>query len=334
MGVSVFVDMVKVSQYHGERCPELVGGLTFKYDDDGDLVTETGHNKALRGSFSTALQVKSHGGRVTVRGNPSRFNRPDNLFGYDIDECLTIINVELGKLGLPAFTAGEELPTTVSSIDGWHGLPDWSGATISELHLTENYSAGSDLLARLAIKAYQSRAVAYMRKAVYGEETAYFHNTHRTVKAYRKGPDMAVHCKESPWREWALEQGIVRHEVELHYRYLQKTGLRFWGNCTMARLYRLFEKESAALGRPELSFEPLDIDTLPPQCRVPYAAWLKGEDLRALLPRATFYRYRKLLRERGVDIAEVRPFGQAIPIVRVVELAPARAPVGYWQEAA
>lgn len=247
---------------------------------------------------------------------------------------MRIVNGELARLGLPAFTRGVEMPTTVRSIDGFHGLPDWSGATFSRLDLTRNFEAGSDLAARLAIKAYSARAGKYMRKSVYGEETAMFHNTRRTIKAYRKGPDMLVHAKESPWCEWAMKAGIVRHEVSVKYRYLHDTGLRFWGNLDMAKLYTLFDKETAVLGSPEVQHDPIELSHLDPATRVVYAAWLKGTDVRTLLRKSSFYKHRARLKVHGIDIAEVRPFAEATPIVRVVELVPATAPAGYWQEAA
>lgn len=331
-----FVDYLSVRQYHGDLAREFVGTLTFGLDDSGSVERESARGRPIEGSFSTKLFVKSHAGTVTVTGNPSRWNRPDNLFGFSLDDCMAIVNRELGRLGLPPFTQGEPIYTQsdIRSIEDADKLPQWTGARFSVIHLTRNMVAGSDFLAKLAIRSYAARSGAYMRKHVYGEETVMFHNTRRTVKAYRKGPDMVKHCPESQWTDWAHRHGIVRQEVELKSRYLSDTRLSFWGNCTMARLYQLFERETEILRRPDASLDPLAIEACPRASRIVYAAWLKGEDVRALCSRASFYRHRKALLGHGIDIAEVRQTADVVPIVREVVLTPAVAPVGYWQKAA
>jgi hypothetical protein len=334
----MFVDWLKISQHHGESARELVGSITFRLDEHGEPGLESGGPVRHEGSHSTSLQIRSYGGWVSVSGNPSRWCRPDNLFGFDLDQCVELVNEELARLDLPAFTKGECYFPEVSKLDdrrlGRDVPQHWTGATFSMLHLTENYAAGSDVLAKLAIKAYQARAGKWMRKGVYGDETAMFHNTRRTVKAYRKGPDMAVHCKASPWIEWANTQGIVRHEVELKYRYLHDTGLRFWGNCTMGTLHQFFRKEQKVLGAAQVDFDPIDMDLLEPATRVVYAAWLKGQDVRALCSKSAFYRHRKRIRTHGVDISECRALGDVQPIVRVIELRELQPPVGYFKAAA
>lgn len=327
------MDYLSVRQYHGTATPEFVGVLSFELDAVGNPKYEGARGRPLEGSYSSRLFVKSHGGTVCVTGNPSRWNRADNLFGFSLDECMRIVNDELARLGLPAFTPGVE-HVCQSGAQQLHGLPEWTGARFSVLHLTRNMRTGSDLLAKLAIRSYSSRSGAYMRKHVYGEETVMFHNSRRTVKAYRKGPDMVKHCPESRWTDWAMAEGIVRQEVELKSRYLSDTRMAFWGNCTMARLYRLFEKETEILRRPDASLDPLALEFCPRASRIAYAAWLKGEDIRTLCSRASFYRHRRALLSHGVDIAEVRHSAEVVPMVREVVLTPAAAPAGYWDREA
>ncbi|MDL2337079.1 MAG: phage/plasmid replication protein [Pseudomonadota bacterium] len=346
----MFVDWVSVSQYHGADTPELVGSLSFKNLDDEAPIESSGP-KQSRGSHDSSLQVKSHNGWVRVSGNPSRWNRPDNLFGYDLDECMLIINEHLATLGLPAFTVG--VPTSadrnerravigLAAIDGEtvdgmgdHEAITWSGAAFSRLDLCENFSTGSEFLARLAMRSYQARAVARLKKATYGEETALWHNTRRSVKAYRKGPDMAVHCPDSEWIDWANQNGIVRHECAIKSRFLSATGLRYWGNLNMGTLHRLFERETEVLRRPDASLDPMAVEACPARARLVYAAWLKGEDITCLVSRATLFRHRKtLLETASVDISQPRNVADVAPIVRYIELKSAVIPDGYVLRAA
>lgn len=337
----MFVDWISVSQYHGEGTPEFVGSLAFKglsargidATDPVDLVEAAGPRK-WEASYGTSLQIKSHAGWVKVSGNPSRFNRPDNLFGFELDECMNIINCELAKVGLPSFQPGVEVLSSRDEVERG-ALPRWTGAAFSRLDLTKNFQAGSELLARLTIKAYQARAVGYMKKGTYGDETALWHNTRRSVKAYRKGDEMALHCKESPWIEWAQQTGIVRHEVALKSRYLSATGLRYWGNVDMGKLHHIFERETEVLQRVDGSLDPVALEACPAQARLCYAAWLRGENVRELMSRATFYRRRKdLLQLASIDIAEPRNTATVVPMIKVIELRPAVEPAGYWREAA
>lgn len=331
----MFVDWVSVSQRHGEgNAPDFAGSLTFAVDEHGEPGYETAGARTVRGSFDTSMRIRSHNGRVSVSGNPSRWGRPDNLFGFDLDGCMAVINRELVARGLPEFTRGVAVEWPQSIEPPEHGLPDWTGATFSMIHCTRNLRAGSPLRAKLAIKSYQGKAAAYLRKHVYGDETAIFLNSRRGVKAYRKGPEMAAHAPHSTWTDWADAEGIVRHEVEFKSRYLHDTGMRYWGNATMGRLHHFFRKETAILGNPEVSFEPLDLEQLRPFLRTTYIAWRSGEDVRALMSRSQFYVHRAGLRRFGIDIAEVRNLATVEPIVRVIDLVEAEAPAGYWQEAA
>jgi hypothetical protein len=346
----MFVDWISVSQYHGEGTPEHIGSLSFKELDE-DAPVESAGPRQSRGSHDSSLQVKSHGGWVKVSGNPSRWNRPDNLFGYELDECMQIVNDHLRALGLPPFTVGVAMDPDrnqrrerlgLAAVDGetvdGMGAGEavrWTGAAFSRIDLCQNFSAGSELLARLAMRSYQARAVARLKKATYGEETALWHNTRRSVKAYRKGPDMKVHCPESEWIDWANDTGIVRHECAIKSRFLSASGLRYWGNLNMGTLHRLFEHETEVLKRADCSLDPLAVEACPRRARLVYAAWLRGEDVAALVSTSTLYRHRKTLMEvASVDISQPRKVAEVVPVVRYVDLQPARMPDGYQLRAA
>lgn len=347
----MFVDWVSVSQYHGEGLPEFVGSLVFKDLDNPDGSIESAGPQLHRGSHDSSLQVKAHRGWVRVSGNPSRWNRPDNLFGFDLDTCMGIINRHLSTLSLPPFTVGAPVSSdraerrhrlglvggSDDSPDGMgYGEPvEWSGAAFSRLDLTDNFVAGSEFLARLAMRSYQARSRARMKKNTYGEETALWHNTRLSIKAYRKGPDMAVHCPSSEWIEWANQQGVIRHEIALKSRFLSASGLRYWGNLNMGTLHQLFERNTEVLRRPDASLDPLALESVPPRARLVYAAWLKGEDVGPLVSRATLFRHRKTLMDvASVDITQPRNIADVSPIVRYVDLRPAVAPAGYFEQAA
>lgn len=329
-----FVDWLSISQDHGSDTPELVGSIHFKLDEFGAVQDETGGSVTHKGSHGTSLQIRSHGGRVSVSGNPGRFGRADNLFGLDLDSCIEICNTELARLDLPGFTKGLEMRPSNEEIE--RGLPSkWTGATFSRIDITRGFETGSEFAARLVMRAYQRKNFARMTRSVWGGDTAIWKTQRRTVKAYLKGPEMKAHGKSGDWCDYATSRGIVRHEVELRAKLLSETRLRYWGNCTMGNLIQLHVKETEGLQEIETHDDPIAVESLQGRVRLTYAAWLKGENVKQLLTRATFYRHRgELLRTASIDIAEPRDIAFVQPRVHVVELRPAVAPREYWLRAA
>lgn len=68
---------------------------------------------------------------------------------------------------------------------------------------------------------------------------------------------------------------------------------------------------------------------LSPRQILAYQAWKDGHNLRATLPRNTFYRYRRELFKHGVDIAIRQPHAErdnVVPLIRVLEAIPASVP--------
>jgi II/X family phage/plasmid replication protein len=70
------------------------------------------------------------------------------------------------------------------------------------------------------------------------------------------------------------------------------------------------------------------LDDLPCRLRLTYQAWLNGDDMKALLSRPTFYRYRSQLLKFGVDISTKSPKEKSnvIPLIRVLEAKPVGIP--------
>ena len=70
------------------------------------------------------------------------------------------------------------------------------------------------------------------------------------------------------------------------------------------------------------------LNSLPPKLRMVYQSWLNGDDLKVILPRPTFYRYRKQMLAYGLDISTKSPKEKTniIPLVRVLEAKPVGIP--------
>lgn len=81
----------------------------------------------------------------------------------------------------------------------------------------------------------------------------------------------------------------------------------------------------------QFSITPLNLEGLPARLIAVYTLWKDGVDLRAIYPKASFYRYRSEFLKQGIDIAIRQPSkpDNVIPLVRVLR-PEAVAQIPYW----
>jgi hypothetical protein len=100
----IFVDWTSLSQSHRPGSLPVVGS-EFRVShslETGELLRENVVGFQHEGSFDSSLHIRSDGSVVSVSGNPSGFDRPDNLFGWSsVASAVARINRELVSLGLP-----------------------------------------------------------------------------------------------------------------------------------------------------------------------------------------------------------------------------------------
>ncbi len=97
-----------MQQDHQSGGLPLVGRHVIERVDleTGESLPPSVNQKILEGSHSTKLTIRCDGYRVRVEGNPSRWQRQDNLFGLEtIDECVEIYNHVLAKYDLPQYSS-------------------------------------------------------------------------------------------------------------------------------------------------------------------------------------------------------------------------------------
>jgi hypothetical protein len=314
-GVSMKCESYQEFDNDGEKLLCVVPGETFRYSVPSVLV---------KGSHSTAVRVRSDGSNVTLSGNPGRYDRPDNVFNYGIEETVKKASGIVAGYSLPAFSAGECLAkTSVNERDRDLGLwYEWTGAVIRELHATVNYSAGNEALAKEYMQYAGSLRAARIAKGVFGDETIVYgalakkgKTFHKAIVIYRKAEEMLAHAKgpeakeavkKSPEYELARDTGLVRVECKWGSHFLRDNGLRFLGEMKMGKIVSIFMRETAFLrdASPERAVRL--VSDMPTKLRLAALAWIRGDDLRVLMSRATFFRVVKSLRDYGLDVSERR----------------------------
>ncbi|MGE4292655.1 MAG: hypothetical protein AB7E32_10705 [Desulfovibrio sp.] len=292
----------------------------------GDLTGYALPSTRLEGSHSTAVMARCDGSTVSVSGNVGRLDRPDNVFNYGIDDTIAKLNAVLhDREGLPPFTSGERVArNSVTDRDLGLGLTwEWTGAVLNELHATRNYCTGSEALAIEAMRHLGSQRAARISKTRWATETIRFGNLasknkplHKALVIYRKAEEMLAHAKgeaakarikSSQEYQYARDTGLVRIECKWGPHFLRDNGCRFLGDATMAKIISLFEAQTHFLFAATPDHEARLVAQLDPKLRSAALHWIRGDDLRTLYSRATFYRITKRLRdELGIDATEPR----------------------------
>lgn len=326
MNNAIFTDWLTASQLHPEgNLPILSGGLIVQYDAQGVPRYERNQSASFTGSYESKIRIGCDGFRVSLSGNVGRFSRQNNLYNFGWDDTKKSCNRILADIGLPIFTAstGVEGSTTFRR-----------GAVVSRLDITCNYATGSENIARAAVQYLASKSLSRMKKGHSGTDSVWFANTRHMLKAYIKAAEMLAHgCeKDDPSYMYALEQGLLRVELELKKRFLSDEKMNDWADITQEKLEALFHESTSLLKGIDTNSDIFTLDEIPLRSRVHASAWLAGQDLKGLLSNGAFYRQAKILRDFGIDITEKRNVKQFPVKVRFLDLKPTVAPDWYQEQ--
>lgn len=339
----LFIDWLSVWQFHQEHAPVNSGAITTT-NGSGYTVFERFRPSRVQGSHETSCAIKSDGQVVVASGNFGRLNRSDNLFNYDPVQTLQRVNAVADFSGLPLFSLNDQRNGTSKrlSIVGVETSVNYASIQdfchLSRVDLTRNYRCGSLSAARAAIRAIQGKSISRVKKGIGGDASVWWSNTRYMLKVYIKSLEMEAHGTNSGQAyEYARDNGIIRLELELKRRELDTLG---WSNFDdfvkawhMGNVHKLFADYEKVLKVEAIPNDADFLDALPQRLRVTAAAFLAGREVRSLVSRATFFRYRKALLEYGLDIADERP-AQLSTVVRQVIIEPVAAPDWYWKDKA
>lgn len=269
---------------------------------------------------------------VFVSGNPAKWFQGHNVFGSDdlpglVLEMLVRICAQFG------------VTPTAADLAAWH-----AGAI--ELHrvdVTYSRELASVGGVRAALRALdQSARLKFRGRGHFrGDSIVWGEGSRRWgITAYAKGPELQVHKLPPSLSETSLPayaDRLLRWELRMLSMELRREELHVvsaWGDNTAAELHH--RKLQAVEVAEETMIEPEVLEGLPGRLQLTYQAWVEGHDLRGMLARPTFYRYRAELLRHGVDIAirqERRGEGapQRVPLRLVLDVTPARQ-VPAWAE--
>jgi hypothetical protein len=369
----ISIDWLCIKQAHIRfegSLPHVGEWVHSKRNLHSDFVTfERVSGTRHEGSWQSSLRVTCDGVNVTVEGNPSRFGRMDNLFGFtDIREAVEVFQGVLREYGLPEFDFN------VKNIDLWahdnKRVFRFYGATFHRVDLCSNHISGSMENARQFL-VYLSGLPASrgLVPHIYpdGNTVDYGGNgegkkgtTYLYRKWYIKGVEQEKNLFKIITKEKLCDEdllygdrllnyvkgyGIVRYEVSFKRKFLYRKGYHVMDRVVcLFDEFRRYEDEHLL----EDGGRVLNVDERPGSVLVGkeidgfvigkrfarvmdqvYYAWKNGEDVREIVGKSTFYKVRSVLKNYGVDISRPCTVVRMPVEVRKIVISPVESPP-YW----
>ena len=283
------------------------------------------------GSHDATISIRSITQQtIEVSGNPVKWLQGHNLFGTsDLKALIWAFFNELLKI--PEL----KLKPTLEQL---HAVK-MGKLTVSRIDINETWflKDRNEVLAWLRA-AGQKMRLKHRGAGQFKGDTLYWGKGSRRwfLKCYSKGdeinskksnfpnalrtPEMLEYAERALRLELVLKSNQLR-EWQLHH-------VAHWNAETGKMLLLELIKGLEMSNNIRLTDEV--IATLPTRVKMSYFTWLAGEDLKQILPRPTFYRYRAELKKYDIDIGIIRDMKEdknnVIPLVRVLEAQPVGVP--------
>ncbi|WP_187364466.1 phage/plasmid replication domain-containing protein [Aeromonas hydrophila] len=338
----MFFDWMTMEQDFGFQLPLLDGNAYARLVVEGGEVVESGSLSSPafshKGSHCDSVLIKVNGSSIRMSGNPSRWGRIENLWGYtSVDPMVSVYNAILRDIygncdRIPQFTKCTKLYYAQGSACEVIGA---DGAIIRELHVTENISVGAgnerDYISGLSTLRYRhsgprlhpdGNTVDWLTKL--GNADLIY------PSVYNKGYEMELHSLGKIARKFGDDSnemrhlqniigycrsvGLVRFEQKLKSRYLQRNDLQYWGLSDYSPLETLmndFINIDQKLSVTSMDFETISerlltlgiVDTTrAANTTAMYALqWMHGQNFD--LSKTQIQTHRARLRKIGIDIA-------------------------------
>ncbi|MFV8407250.1 phage/plasmid replication protein, II/X family [Vibrio harveyi] len=361
-----FIDQLFMQQDHPDGGLPLVGTHVIERVDmeTGEKLPPNVNQKILEGSYSTKLTIRCNGTRVRVEGNPSRWQRMDNLFGLrTIDECVDVYNHVLAQYDLPPFTKNTRLFHRQTAENKSSSLVG-DGAEITLIDWTRNHMVGTGHEASF-IRGMSSMQIGRGREPKlypngmtcnWGEASEWF-----MTKLYCKAFELNQHLKKNKRRKkgtteeqlnyinklinYCEEQGVVREEHSLRQKLLKRHNLQFYGLVTEQDFYAHLKDIENAMNtlhathdeHQSIAQQLLDagaVDTLRQANTTMsyFTMWQHGTNLRDILKDRQFYQHKARLKHIGIDISRPFDVSRMCPTLKrseVIEVTPLSIPDWY-----
>lgn len=305
---------------------KIVDGVeTIEYDIANRL--------SVKGSHDATITIRSHtDNTVEISGNPAKFLQGHNVFGTN--DLKYLVAKMIDKLCM--IDELELKPTDIEYENIQEGKYH-----LSRVDVNEHFAFPSAQVARAWLRAAGNSANMKFRGAgLFKEGTLYFEGKRYIPKIYFKYDEINSKDKSHRLPDELLQIPELIEYAEKSLRFeikILSTQLKDWylhlgcnwdaDTATMLINDQFISKLQLSANMP---IENEVIESLPKNLRLTYTAWVNGEDLRQVLSRPTFYRYRTRLMEYGIDISIVKDIekeqSNVVSMIRYLEAVPMGIP--------
>lgn len=279
----MFYDWLSIYQDFDSRLPIMGKRASINIDTTtGEQLAITQPSIQHEGSFSTSIQIRITGNRITISGNPSRINRIENLFGYStLEQCVEVYNKILLDLGLPVFTKCTKVWIGQGK-DGVKSITYCDGAVFTEVHLTTNRCVGEgaedDYLRGLSTLPYRNsiprlhtnaKTCDWLTKTGKGGSLIY-------PSVYNKAFELNLHAlpkikkhfdKDSLERRYLISvidycklNGVVRFEQKIKSSFLRRESMNHYGLFDETR-FKLIHEDFLNIDK-KLQVESMNLESI------------------------------------------------------------------------
>lgn len=309
----------------------ICNGSVVKVSKDNDIEWTSTSWLPVVGSHDSSIVIRSvTESTIEISGNPAKWLQGHNLFGTnDLKRLVWLFFNKLMKI--PELKLKPTMSQLAHIKDGIY--------TVSrvDINITWLLSNIQEVLAWINAAGQKAR-LKHRGAGQFKGDTLYWGKGSKRwfLKCYSKGDE--INSKKSNYPAALRTPEMLdfaarslRFEMTLKSNYLRESHLHIPANWTEETATLLLTE---ALGKLEMSnnmrLTDDKLEGLKPAVKMAYLAWFSGQDLKQLLPPRTFHRYRKLLKEVGVDIGIIRDTdtedANVIPLMRILEAQPAGIP--------
>ena len=315
MGSPIMCDWVTASivseSARNRLAPPFQTGRILKISPQGEVTQEFSSRSSSVGSYDSSLSFRApYPFQLEMSGNPTKFLQGHNLFGSDDFENLFFV---AGAMSAINANSPFPLPHCFNFIDDKGALIPKHSLTEfrpTRLDLTRSYRFENNETARAWLRTVGASAHSRHKNRLATDGTIYYGQTSSrwTFKIYHKFDEINSGGKGHQLSEKLLGKdrqalldwsaGVVRFELTLRRKEIEKLPIGFNTLDVWKAYYSKiqFNENSGAIDMNQLT-------KVSPRVKMAYVSWKSGQDLRAVLPRNTFYNYRKILLGIGIDIA-------------------------------
>jgi hypothetical protein len=325
-----FIDYLSVHQDYDKELPIVGSEMITRYDlQTGEQISCSPKSLKHEGSHSSSITIRCNGSRVSIQGNPSRWERADNLFGFTtFRECIQVYNQILARFDLPIFTPCSTVFYRQGE-DGSRAQLVSDGAVIDHVDFTRNFAVGQgNEEAFLRGLSSQSIGKGHRANLYANQQTVDWRkgSTLQYDKVYKKAFDLIKHKKTrlltaSPQEvnhyerliDWCNEIGLLREEHSFKRAWLARKKLSYYGLVKesdfepyLKDIERVIERLEVMNTRYEtISDQLLDKEVVKSRqaanaTQAMAFQWLHGMPLSK---NTQYYDHRRRLLQIGIDIA-------------------------------